>query len=233
MQIVLLCGGKGTRLKEVSNDLPKGMIEINKKPFLHYILNSLKDYNFKSIHFCLGYKSEIIINFLENNKFSIPITYAVEEQNKLLGTGGALKNSLEFLDKSFVVQYGDTLLNLDYKYLFKCHLQKGKQLTMTTISTDLCNHEANMNCKKLPNGQLHCRYEKNNRLSSFKYVDYGAMVMEREILQLINKDSFDLSLIQERLTRSNDVNFIEVFQPFVEIGSPQTLNYAKKILHND
>ena len=74
----------------------------------------------------------------------------------------------------------------------------------------------------------HCRYEKNNRLSSFKYVDYGAMVMEREILQLINKDSFDLSLIQERLTKSNDVNFIEVFQPFVEMGSPQTLNYAKK-----
>ena len=75
--------------------------------------------------------------------------------------------------------------------------------------------------------------KKNNPLSNFKYLDYGAMVMERGILKLINKESFDLSLIQERLTRSNDVNFIEVFQPFVEIGSPQTLNNAKKILNND
>ena len=58
MQMVLLCGGLGKRIRGIDELNPKGMINVNNKPFLYYILKSLEPYKFSNIHFCFGYKSE-------------------------------------------------------------------------------------------------------------------------------------------------------------------------------
>ena len=96
MQIVLLCGGMGKRLQAVSNDMPKGMVEINKKPFIYYLFKSLKDFNFTSIHICLGYKSELFVEYLNTIDFSVPISFSLENSKQLLGTGGAIVNSFKY-----------------------------------------------------------------------------------------------------------------------------------------
>ena len=64
MQLVILCGGLGTRLREIDDKNPKSLIEINNKPFIHYLLNSIEKYPFTSIHFCLGYKVKILLTTL-------------------------------------------------------------------------------------------------------------------------------------------------------------------------
>ena len=122
MQIVLLCGGLGTRIRRISKNEPKGMLEINDKPFLSYILKSLETYSFKNIHFCLGYKSDKYLEYLKENHPHLHYTYTVEDSDQLLGTGGAIKNCLNLLDQNFIIQYGDTILKLEYDNFFQFHL---------------------------------------------------------------------------------------------------------------
>ena len=147
MQIVFLCGGLGTRLKNIDNKNPKIMKVINKKPFLHYLLKSIENFEFSSIHFCLGYKSEKIIPYLQT--IGKNISYTVEDDNNLLGTGGAIKNCLEFLEKDFIVQYGDTILKLDYDHLFQIHLSSNKKMTMTILDAKLTKEKPNIYCKNI------------------------------------------------------------------------------------
>jgi len=233
MQIVLLCGGEGKRLKSLESVMPKGMMRINGKPFFDYLLNSLKTYKFNSIHICLGYKSEFFIDFLKNYQFDIPISYTVETGSKLLGTGGAIRNSLDYLNDNFIVQYGDTILDINYEFLFNFHLKNKTKLTMSVIPAHLCDHEPNVFCKKDNNGNLKCIYKKSTFSNHFNYIDYGAMVLKKEIFNSINLNKFDLSLIQETLTSKNQSSFLEVSKPFIEIGTPKSFFKANLNLKDD
>ena len=233
MQIVLLCGGMGRRLKEVSKDTPKGMIEINKKPFIYYLLKSLEIFNFSSIHFCLGYKSEVFLDYLNSINFHIPISYSLEKRKKLLGTGGAIVNAFKYLKKDFIVQYGDTLLDMNYELFFNKHLENNSKITMSVIASDLCNHEPNIYCTKNLSGELNCIYDKKNPNINSNYIDYGAMACQKRVFEEFDSKFIDLSDIQKKLTVSGQASFFEIFSPFIEIGTPQSLNSAKHILKND
>jgi D-glycero-alpha-D-manno-heptose 1-phosphate guanylyltransferase len=107
MQAVILAGGFGTRLSHVVSDVPKPMAPINNKPFLEYIVNTLKQHNFKDFIFLTGYKSEIIENHfrdLDNVKFI--------REEKALGTGGAILNAYKYLQDDFFVINGDTFFDI-------------------------------------------------------------------------------------------------------------------------
>jgi len=233
MQIVLLCGGMGRRLREVSNNVPKSMIEINNKPFLYFLLKSLKRFNFKSIHICLGYRSEVFIEYLNSIDFSVPITYSLENSKKLLGTGGAIINALRYLNNDFIIQYGDTLLDIQYDLFFEEHLANDSKITMSLISSDLCNHTPNTFCTRNLNGELNCIYNKKNPPSHSNYIDYGAMACKKSVFNIKENKFVDLSDIQQKLTASRQASFYEVTAPFIEIGNPKALRDAKKILKND
>lgn len=106
---VILCGGKGKRLGEIGKDLPKAMIPINGKPLIDYQIEWLKKYGVKNIILACGYKWEKLKEHLRDNA-----KYAVEEEP--LGTGGAIKNALKYLegDDFFALNADDlTDINLD------------------------------------------------------------------------------------------------------------------------
>ena len=233
MQIVFLSGGMGKRLKVVSKNIPKGMIEINKKPFIYYLLKSLEKFNFTSIHFCLGYKSEIFISYLNSINSPVPISYSLENGEKLLGTGGAIVNAFQYLNKDFIIQYGDTLLDINYELFFKKHMEYNTKITMSIIPSDLCNHKPNIYCTKNLNGELNCNYDKKNPSIKSNYIDYGAMACQKKVFAELDSNFIDLSDIQKELTISGEASFFEVFTPFIEIGNPQSLSSAKNILSND
>ena len=233
MQIVLLCGGMGKRLQKVSKSMPKGMIEINKHPFIYYLLKSLKKYNFTSVHFCLGYKSEIFIEYLNSKNFLIPISYSIEKEKNLLGTGGAIVKAVKYLNKNFIIQYGDTLLDINYELFFKKHLKNNTKITMSVIPSDLCNHRANVYCTKNLKGELECIYNKKNPIVSSNYIDYGAIACQKKVFTSLENKFFDLSDIQRELTISGQASFFEILNPFIEIGNPQSLASARKFLKND
>jgi len=112
VEAIILAGGLGTRLRSVVSDVPKPMALINNKPFLEYILEFLNNQNIKKIVLSVGYKWEIIKNYFGNKYKNIELIYNVEK--KQLGTGGAIKDSLKYVNGNEVyVLNGDTFFDID------------------------------------------------------------------------------------------------------------------------
>jgi mannose-1-phosphate guanylyltransferase len=113
MKAVILAGGYGKRLKPLTDDRPKPMIEIAGIPILEWQVNWLKNHNVKEIIICAGYlKASVIDHIGSGQKFGVSVGYAVEETP--LGTGGALKNARALISGDrFIAMNGDVLTNLD------------------------------------------------------------------------------------------------------------------------
>ena len=119
MKALILAGGRGKRLRPLTDKIPKSLIPINKKPLIQYTIKYLKKFGINEIIICSGYKSKQIQNFLKKKKnFGCKIEYSVEKNP--LGTAGAIKNAIKNLsDESFLVINGDVITNIDLKKILK------------------------------------------------------------------------------------------------------------------
>ena len=116
---MILAGGRGKRLRPITDYVPKPLIPLNNIPIIEWQIKYLKKQGIKEIIICTGYKAEMIKNYLEmKNNFGIKIKFSVEKIP--LGTGGAIKQAgLSIKDKSFFVLNGDTITNVNLKQLSK------------------------------------------------------------------------------------------------------------------
>ncbi|EPA04641.1 nucleotidyl transferase [Candidatus Nitrosarchaeum limnium BG20] len=119
LKAVILAGGRGKRLRPITDYVPKPLIPLNNIPIIEWQVKYLKKQGIKEIIICTGYKAEMIKNYLEmKNNFGIKIKISVEKIP--LGTGGAIKQAgLSIKDKSFFVLNGDTITNINLKQLAK------------------------------------------------------------------------------------------------------------------
>ena len=111
MQAIVLAGGLGTRLRSVIQDVPKPMAPINGKPFLAFVLEYLKEQGITEVILSVSYKYELIQEYFKDELQGLKIIYNVEKE--LLGTGGAIKDSLKFIKDEAYVLNGDTFFE-DY-----------------------------------------------------------------------------------------------------------------------
>ena len=109
-QCVILVGGKGSRLGEITKNFPKPMIRIEKKPFLLYLIEQIRIFGFKEIILLAGHSAEIVDSYFKNNSLS-DISIKIIKEKKPLGTGGALVNAYEHLDDNFFLMNGDSLID--------------------------------------------------------------------------------------------------------------------------
>ena len=118
MKVIILAGGKGKRLRPITDYVPKPLIPIKNISIIEWQIKYLKKFGISEIIICSGYKTKMIENYLNNKKLGIKITFSVED--KPLGTGGAIKKAgKKIKDKSFLVINGDTITNIDLKKLIK------------------------------------------------------------------------------------------------------------------
>ena len=118
MKAIILAGGKGKRLRPITDYVPKPLIPIKNIPIIEWQIKYLKKFGISEIIVCSGYKTKMIENYLNNKKLGIKITFSVED--KPLGTGGAIKKAgKKIKDKSFLVINGDIITNIDLKKLIK------------------------------------------------------------------------------------------------------------------
>ena len=119
MEAIILAGGRGKRLRPVTDYVPKPLIPLNNIPILEWQIKYLKNYDIKKIIICTGYKTEMIEHFLKmKNNFDINIKIIVEK--KPLGTGGAIKRAIKKVNgKTFFVVNGDTITNINLNELAK------------------------------------------------------------------------------------------------------------------
>ena len=118
MKAIILAGGRGKRLRPITDYVPKPLIPIKNISIIEWQIKYLKKFGISEIIVCSGYKTKMIENYLNNQKLGIKITFSVED--KPLGTGGAIKKAgKKIKDKSFLVINGDIITNIDLKKLIK------------------------------------------------------------------------------------------------------------------
>ena len=118
MKAIILAGGRGKRLRPITDYVPKSLVPIKNIPIIEWQIKYLKKFGISEVIICSGYKTEMIEDYLKNKKLGIKITFSVE--NKPLGTGGAIKKAgNKIKENSFVVINGDIITNIDLKQLLK------------------------------------------------------------------------------------------------------------------
>jgi len=118
LKAVILAGGRGKRLRPITDYVPKPLIPIKNIPIIEWQIKYLKKFGISEVIICSGYKTEMIENYLNNKKLGVKIIFSVE--TKPLGTGGAIKKAgKKIKEKSFVVINGDVITNIDLKKLLK------------------------------------------------------------------------------------------------------------------
>jgi mannose-1-phosphate guanylyltransferase len=118
LKAIILAGGRGKRLKPITDYVPKPLIPIKNIPIIEWQIKYLKKFGITEVIICSGYKTKMIEDYLNNKKLGIKIAFSIE--NKPLGTGGAIKKAgKKIKDKSFIVINGDTITNIDLKKLMK------------------------------------------------------------------------------------------------------------------
>jgi len=129
-QAVILAGGKGTRMRPYTYELPKAMLPIQNKPILAHMVLSLRDAGIRDIVFCVGEQAQVIHEYFGNGeRFGVRITYVQEQKD--LGTGGALFNARKHIRSSpFLLLYGDVFADIDYKDLLSFHIQQTEMITI-------------------------------------------------------------------------------------------------------
>lgn len=132
-QLVILAGGKGTRIKRYFN-VPKLLLKVFGRPLLYWHLRLAEKYNFKKILLITGYKSDFIEKYLKNLNTEIKIELFKEDVLK--GTGGALLKAYDYLDRNFVLTYGDVLSNINIDNFYNYHLKKRADVTLFTHPND-------------------------------------------------------------------------------------------------
>lgn len=223
MQAAILAGGLGTRLKPITQRIPKVMLSINGKPFLLYLLEHLRRQGITEIILCIGYLGEQVRNFLQDGEsFGLKIRYSQEEE-KLLGTGGALRQAQNLLDEYFLVINGDTYLPINYGDLEKSFLRCGKKALAVVYDN---NEKTGVkNNVELDKELMIIRHDKERDDSGLKYVDAGVLVLKREALNFIGEEC-PISLekgLYPTLIQQNELKAYITEQRFYDIGSLEQL----------
>jgi histidinol-phosphate phosphatase family protein len=134
-QLIILAGGAGTRLRERLGDLPKPMIPIAGKPLLEHQVELAKQHGFTDLIFFVHYRADLIEkHFGDGQKFGVQIRYILEKEP--LGTAGAVLAGFEHLAESFVVLYGDTMVNVDLQRIWNAHEKAGAAATLLLHPND-------------------------------------------------------------------------------------------------
>jgi glucose-1-phosphate cytidylyltransferase len=127
-EVIILCGGKGERLRPITNDVPKPLVKINKKPILHYVIEHLIKFDIKNINIACGYKSNILKKYFSDNKYDINIDIYDSGDVDIIKR---IQDILTVVKKDVIVLYGDTISNVDITDLISNHRNSSKEMTMT------------------------------------------------------------------------------------------------------
>ena len=224
MQAVILAGGLGTRIRNITGDkIPKAMLPINGKPFLLYILDYLKAQNIRDIILCVGFKKEIIEDyFKDGRKHDLNLVYS-EEENPL-GTAGALKNAEQFISgNSFLLLNGDTLFKIDLNELLQFHSSKKAKITIALkyLTNTYRYGNVEMNSENLITNFV----EKG--ISKPGYINGGVYLVNRNVLDSITNFpySFESDILPKFLARGLYGKVFDGY--FIDIGVPEDYEKAK------
>lgn len=223
VQVVVLMGGLGTRLKEFTKECPKPLVDVAGKPFFDYSIDLLIKAGFRKFLFLIGYRAEMIEEYYgDGSRLGIEIQYCYDGE-KLLGTGGAVRRAYDYLEDDFLLMYGDSFMDIDYEetvYRYFDGKQRGNRALMTVLRNNNMFDKSNV---VMEDGEI-ILYDKHNPTEEMNSIDYGVCMYEKSLFDEYELDvKFDIAEIQNRLSLNKQITCHEVTKRFYEIGSPESL----------
>ncbi len=218
MQAIILAGGLGTRLRSVVSDRPKPMALVEGKPFLEYVICTLKKNGIDEIIFAVGYKGSMVEEYFGDGAWlGIKTRYAYEEE--LLGTAGAIKNAGKYVneDKFFVLN-GDTFYQMDYGDLSRIREEKNLEMALVLRTVpDISRYGA----ARITDGMLTAFNEKNGNTGAGT-INGGVYLMNRTLLKEIpdGKVSLENDCIPKWMSEGRRLGGIVNDGYFIDIGVP-------------
>jgi MurNAc alpha-1-phosphate uridylyltransferase len=218
LPVAILAGGLATRLRPVTQEIPKSLIEVAGKPFIFHQLEYLRKQGINSVVLCIGFLGDMIQKVVGNgSRWNMHISY-LPDGPLLLGTGGALRQALPLLGKHFYILYGDSYLPIDFFNVEKIFSTSRKKGLMTVLRNYDRWDKSNV---EFDGGQI-IEYNKTVIRPEMQYIDYGLGVLEGDVLNTYPAGkSFDLAKVYNDLSLAGELAGYEVFERFYEIGSHQ------------
>lgn len=179
--VFILAGGLGTRLRPLTNDIPKPMLKVGDKPILELIINRFKDYGFKNFILSINYKGDIIEEYFKDGKdFDVNIDYVREKSR--LGTAGSIKLAQNKLDKPFIVINGDILTGMNFHSFLNSHINNKFDITV-----GVRNYEIKVPYGVMVTDNLSIKSIEEKPTYNF-YINSGVYVLNPEVIKYIPKN---------------------------------------------
>lgn len=220
--LLILAGGRATRLKNLSQDCPKYLMPVDEtRVFADVHLEWAKSQGFRHIILSIGYLGEMVRKHCQDgSRWGLHIDY-LEDGPVLKGTGGAIRGALKFQFSELAITYGDTLLNVEAKKLLKLLEAPNSLGAMAIYKNEVPGHTCNIDLK--PNGAL--IYDKMKPQAEWLYIDYGFMVLKRQLLESFpTQTPLDLAEPLSKASYAGQIQGLVVKDRFWEIGSPEALD---------
>lgn len=223
--VVIMAGGLGSRLGELTKNTPKPMLHVGKKPILENILENFIEYGFHKFYISVNFNAEKITEYFGNGKkWGVDIKYLHED--KRLGTAGGLSLISEQLHEPFVVTNGDVITTLDYDELLDFHVRQGSVATMCSREYEYC----------IPYGVVDIKSDKICGLKekpSYQFnVNAGVYVLDPLVIDLIPKNTFyDMPSLFEVLVENNQETYaFNIKDYWIDIGHVHEFQKANEDL---
>lgn len=221
-EVVVLCGGLGTRMQQLFPNMPKVMVDLHGYPFLEILIDYYFRQGFNKFILCVGYKKKYIERYFKQGHYAQNIVFS--EEINLLGTAGALKKAEKFIESdNFLVVNGDSFCEIDTTAFFRYHFVKRALVSIAVVVKDAREDTGKVHLNKQ---SLVISFGEKIKASG-GYINAGVYIFNKKILNLIPPDrqvSLEFSLFPE-LVKKNFYGFplkTEIF----DIGTPERYNRA-------
>tara|TARA_B100000085_G_C18461351_1_gene479077 strand:- start:25 stop:726 length:702 start_codon:yes stop_codon:yes gene_type:complete len=212
-QVVILAGGKGTRMREMTEDLPKPMVQIGNRPVLEHLIDIYDKYGNFNYLICSGYLGEKISKHFKNNK-KVSVIETGEETN----TGGRLYKLRDYIDENFMITYGDGLANVRVDNLMKQFFEK-KNIGTITVT----NPVSRFGLVEFDKNQTINKFIEKPKLDGF--INIGFMIFKKHFFEFLNEDSVLESSPLNALTNIGELN------AFIHEGYFEPMDTYREYLH--
>ena len=214
--VVILAGGLATRLRPMTETIPKSLVDVNGEAFIVHQLRLLQRKGIRDIVLCVGYLGEQIVDVIgDGSQYGVKIVYSFDG-SQLLGTAGAIKQAMPLLQDNFFVLYGDSYLSCDYQGVQDAFIA-GQKLGLMTVFRNLGQWDSSN--VEFTNGQV-VVYDKKNKTERMQYIDYGlGLFNKRAFDQVPNGEPYDLATLYQKLLAEQQLSAFEVTERFYEAGS--------------
>jgi NDP-sugar pyrophosphorylase family protein len=228
LPVVVLAGGLATRLRPLTERIPKILLEVAGRPFAEHQLGLLKAHGLHDVVYCVGHLGEQVeVALGDGARWGMRCRYLFDGP-RLLGTGGAVLRAIPLVASPFFVLYGDSYLDCDYAAIEAAFRASGRRGLMTVYRNDDQFDRSNV---EFDDGRI-VRYDKVARTPAMRYIDYGLGVLTAEAFEpwATSDEPFDLATVYQCLVAGGALAGYEVPERFYEIGSAEGLAATRALL---